>query len=110
MNKEDIAYCGLNCALCKSKWADIRQKAAVLEEVSQPILGKAVEIAGLLVQVPEERGGVDGIPAPLEDSVRFPESFSRLLQMFQNRGAEDGVNGLVIKWNMIRGANQIHMG
>ncbi len=32
MNKEDIAYCGLDCALCKRKFADIRQKIETLDE------------------------------------------------------------------------------
>ena len=27
MDKEDIAYCGLDCELCKSKFADIRKKS-----------------------------------------------------------------------------------
>jgi len=32
MNKEYIAYCGLDCELCKSKFADIRQKIKILDE------------------------------------------------------------------------------
>ncbi len=32
MNKEDIAYCGLDCELCKSKFTDIREKINNLDE------------------------------------------------------------------------------
>jgi organic radical activating enzyme len=37
MNKEDIAYCGLNCELCKSKFAEIRQKINILEEAFEKV-------------------------------------------------------------------------
>ena len=32
MKKEDIAYCGLNCELCKKNFAEIRQKIQSLDE------------------------------------------------------------------------------
>jgi len=32
MNKEDIAYCGLNCELCQERFNDIREKAKSLNE------------------------------------------------------------------------------
>lgn len=32
MTKEDIAYCGLDCELCKSKFADIRKIINNLDE------------------------------------------------------------------------------
>ena len=37
MNKEDIAYCGLDCELCKSKFADIRQKIRILDEAFEKV-------------------------------------------------------------------------
>ncbi len=37
MKKEDSAYCGLNCELCKSKFTDIRQKVSVLEEAFEKV-------------------------------------------------------------------------
>ncbi|MCD4820082.1 MAG: DUF3795 domain-containing protein [Candidatus Cloacimonetes bacterium] len=37
MNKEDIAYCGLNCELCKRKFANIRQKIKILEEALEKV-------------------------------------------------------------------------
>ncbi len=37
MNKEDIAYCGLDCDLCKSKFADIRGKIKILDEAFKNI-------------------------------------------------------------------------
>jgi len=33
MDKEDIAYCGLDCELCKSKFADIRNRLICENEV-----------------------------------------------------------------------------
>ena len=32
MEKNDIAYCGLNCKLCQEKFADIRESAVILNE------------------------------------------------------------------------------
>ena len=37
MDKEDIAYCGLDCELCKSKFADINQKIRILEEAFEKV-------------------------------------------------------------------------
>ena len=37
MNKNDIAYCGLDCELCKSRFADIRQKIGILEEAFEKV-------------------------------------------------------------------------
>ncbi|MBU3914157.1 hypothetical protein KKA14_01350 [bacterium] len=37
MKKEDIAYCGLNCEVCKSNFADIRQKIKTLDEAFEKV-------------------------------------------------------------------------
>ena len=37
MEKEDIAYCGLDCKLCKSKFADIREKISSLDEAFEKV-------------------------------------------------------------------------
>ena len=37
MEKEDIAYCGLSCALCKSKFSDIREKLRILDEALENV-------------------------------------------------------------------------
>ena len=37
MKKEDIAYCGLNCELCKSNFTDIRQKNQILDEAFEKV-------------------------------------------------------------------------
>ena len=37
MNKKDIAYCGLDCELCKSKFADIRQKVGIPEKAFEKV-------------------------------------------------------------------------
>ena len=37
MNKKNIAYCGLDCELCKSKFSDIRQKIGILEEAFEKV-------------------------------------------------------------------------
>lgn len=37
MEKEDIAYCGLNCELCKSKFTDIREKIKILDEAFEKV-------------------------------------------------------------------------
>ncbi len=42
MNKEDIAYCGLDCELCKSKFADIRQKIKILDEAFEKVNMKEI--------------------------------------------------------------------
>jgi hypothetical protein len=42
MNKEDIAYCGLDCALCKSKFADIREKVGALDDAFDKVNIKEV--------------------------------------------------------------------
>ncbi len=37
MEKEDIAYCGLNCSLCKSNFSDIRQKIKTLDKAFEKV-------------------------------------------------------------------------
>ena len=42
MEKEDIAYCGLDCKLCKSKFADIREKISSLDEAFEKVNMKEI--------------------------------------------------------------------
>ncbi len=42
MNKEDIAYCGLDCELCKSKFTDIREKTKILDEAFEKVNMKEI--------------------------------------------------------------------
>lgn len=37
MKKEDIAYCGLSCKLCKSRFDDIRKKIAALDHAFEKV-------------------------------------------------------------------------
>ncbi len=37
MEKEDIAYCGLDCALCKSRFSDIKEKIRILDEAFKKV-------------------------------------------------------------------------
>jgi hypothetical protein len=42
MYKEDIAYCGLDCELCKSKFKDIREKIRILDEAFEKVNMKEI--------------------------------------------------------------------
>ena len=42
MKKEDIAYCGLNCELCKRQFVEIRRKIKALEDAFEKINIKAI--------------------------------------------------------------------
>ncbi len=46
MEKEDIAYCGLNCDVCKNRFKDIREKAKLLNESLEKVNFK--EIANVI--------------------------------------------------------------
>jgi len=37
MKKKDIAYCGLDCELCRNKFADIREKIKTLDEAFEKV-------------------------------------------------------------------------
>ncbi len=37
MDKKDIAYCGLDCELCKRKFADIREKITILDDAFENV-------------------------------------------------------------------------
>ncbi len=37
MKKEDLAFCGLNCDLCKSRFLDIREKIKILDEAFEKV-------------------------------------------------------------------------
>lgn len=55
MNREDIAYCGLDCELCKGKFGDIRQKIGILEAAFEK-----VNIEEMVAAIPFMKGKYRG--------------------------------------------------
>jgi hypothetical protein len=61
MKKEDIAYCGLDCELCNSRFAEIREKIQSLEESFEKV--KMQEIAEAIPNMSENYKGFKELAA-----------------------------------------------
>ncbi len=74
MNKEDIAFCGLDCALCRQKFANIREKIADLNESLE-----TVNIEEVVKMIPFMQG-------KYKKYKKFTEFFSNICPGCRNKG------------------------
>ncbi len=75
--------------------------------MAEAILGEAVEIARLLVEMPDERHAVDGDAAGLEEAVTFEDGLLGFFEMFEDGSTERAVEGARLGGNCVGGAGEI---
>ena len=81
---------------------------AFSSQVSDPVLGEAIEVARLLVQVPHVWQFEDEVGPWSKDSIPLAERILWLLEVLQDRRRKSAIKATVVNRDCVRGGDNIY--